>query len=233
MKPIELKQSPVVPAGFAVAALALGTALGFVLPSVASWLVDLLTDAPIPVPGVLGVIADLPLAWSVPIGVLLGIVGAAFLVLTIVHEALSVTVTDDHLEYRQEGREGWIERAEAASIHMDGSYVVVLDTDTRIRVRLKAEGIDTSALAESLRVRGYSWHESDPHEKDYQRWLDGRPGFSASEHRLIDRWRQVRGKFAERMAAEVALREANLVVRFRDGRVQVRRGSESPNGTNS
>ncbi|HLR28852.1 MAG TPA: hypothetical protein VK086_09170 [Ruania sp.] len=231
MEPIRIGQSPLVPAAFAAAALAAGTALGFVSPAGATWLTQVLTSTPIPVPGVLGVIADLPPAWSVPAGVLLGVAAAVFLALTIVHEALSLTVAEDHLEYRQEGREGWIERAEVASLHMDGDHVVVLDPHTRIRARLNTEGINPATLARQLRERGYPWRESDPYEEDYQRWVDGRPGFTAAEHRLIDRWREVRGKCEQRRAAEEALREANLVVRYRDHRVQVRRGRESAHGT--
>lgn len=222
-QPSVLRQSRLVPAVFGLAALALGTGIGFAAPTVATWLVDLLHRSPIPAPRLLEILAGLPLTWSVPAGVLLGLVGAAFLISAMVHEGLELTVADDHLEYRQEGREGWLERTEAAHIYIDGTDVVVLDDQTRLLVRLNAEALPARRLAQTLRQHGYPWCEQDPFEADYQRWLAGRPGFTSAEHRLIGRWQEVRRKAPERMSAEAELREVGLVVRYRDDRVQVRR----------
>lgn len=221
-----LRQSRLVPAAFGLGALALGTGIGFAAPTVATWLVDLLHRSPLPVPQLLEVLAGLPLTWSVPAGVLLGLVGAAFLISAIVHEGLELTVADDHLEYRQEGREGWLERAEVKHIYTDGTDAVVLDEQSSVLVRLNAEALPARRLAQTLHQHGYPWAEQDPFEADYQRWLAGRPGFTSAEHRLIDRWQEVRRKTPERMSAEAELREAGLVVRYRDDRVQVRRTGE-------
>ncbi len=226
-----LRQARAVPAGFGVAVLVPGIGLGLGGPALAGWLVDLLDRSPLPSPGLLQVIAGLPWSWSIPIGVLLGVVGGVLLAMTIVHEALQLTVAPDHLEYRQEGREGWIERADVASVYGDGSDVVVLDAGGRALVRLNAEALDRSRLVQTLREYDYPWQEEDPFEADYHRWMDGRPGFTAAEHRLIGRWQEVRRKGKERAEAESALREADLVVRYREGRVQVRRAGEPGHGT--
>lgn len=231
MDTTDLRPSPVAAAGLAVAALALGTGIGFAAPAVATWLTGLLHRTPLPAPGLLELVADLPWTWSVPAGVVLGVVVAAFLALTIVHEGLRLTVAPDHLEYRQEGREGWIERSDVASIYADGTYAVVLDEKSRLLTRLDADGLNSTTLAQTLREYGYPWREADPFETDYQRWMDGRPGFTAAEHRLIHRWQEVRRKQPERIDADAALREENLVVRYRDGRVEVRRARESNHGT--
>ncbi|HIZ34520.1 MAG TPA: hypothetical protein H9815_01990 [Candidatus Ruania gallistercoris] len=226
----ELRPSHLVPALFASGAAVLGTGIGFAAPSVAGWLAAVLDASPIPVPQLLEVLAVLPLTWSVPAGVLLGLVGAGFLAFAIVHEGLKLTVDEDHLEHRQEDREGWIEREQVASIYPDGGDVVVLDRRTRLLVRLDADGLRRTELVRALREHGYPWQEEDPFEADYQRWMDGRPGFTAAEHRLIGTWREVRTKKAERVKAEAALREAGLVVRERDDRVQVRRAEGARDG---
>ncbi|UFU03594.1 hypothetical protein LQF12_03005 [Ruania suaedae] len=233
MEITHLHQSRAVPLGFGLAVLAPGVGLGFGGPALAAWLVGLIERSPLPVPGLLEVIAGLPWAWSIPIGVLLGVVGGVLLAMTIVHEALSLTVATDHLEYRQEGREGWIERAEVASIHPDGRDVVVLDERGRVRARLNAEALESASLARTLREFDYPWRQEDPFEGDYQRWMDGRPGFSAAEHALIGRWQEARRKPRERTEAEAALREADLAVRYRDGRVQVRRVGGAGRGADS
>ena len=221
-----LRQSRLVPAAFGLGALAVGTGIGFAAPTVATWLVDLLHHSPLPVPQLLEVLAGLPLTWSVPAGVLLGLVGAAFLTSAIVHEGLELTVADDHLEYRQEGREGWLDRAEVRHIYADGTDAVVLDDQSRVLVRLNAEALPAGKLAHTLHQHGFPWCEQDPFEADYQRWLAGRPGFSSPEHRLIGQWQEVRRKTPERMSAEAELREVGVVVRYRNGRVQVRRTGE-------
>ncbi|MGO2112310.1 MAG: YqeB family protein, partial [Pseudoclavibacter sp.] len=180
--------------------------------------------------GVLEVVADLPWAWSIPIGAFLGVVGGVVLAMSIASEALQMTVATDHLEYRQENREGWIERVDVATMYPDGRDIVVLDSSGRALVRLNVESLDRSRLVRTLREYDYPWRDEDPFEAGYQRWMDGRPGFTTAEHRLIDRWQEVRRKGKARAEAEVALREADLVVRDRDGRVQVRRAGDSGYG---
>src|SRR5699024_3609088 len=146
--------------------------------------------------------------WSVPIGIGLGVFAAAVMARSILHEGLKLTVAVDHVEYRQEDREGWSDRTEAARVHLDGSYVVMLTPQELVRARLNADGFDLTRLAQAFRAHGYPWEEHDPFDGGYERWMDGRPGFSEAEHGLLRTWHQVRRKEGERFAVERKLREA-------------------------
>lgn len=231
MNETSLRQPVAIPFGFGFAALVAGIALGFAGPAVAAWLVDMFDLSPLPTPGVLQVVAGLPWAWSIPIGALIGVAGGVLLARSIVREGLRLTVAADHIEYRQEGREGWIERTDVATVYPDGHYVVVLDPHERIRVRLNADGVNRRALASTMSEYGYPWCDQDPFDGDYALWVDGKPGFSSAEHRLIREWRGARRKNADRMEAEEALRETDLVVRYRRERVEIRRVGGSHDGT--
>jgi hypothetical protein len=72
-------------AALAVAVAALGVGLGFAAPPLARWLQDLLEQTPLPVHGVVGVLADLTWAWSVPILAGLGVVGGILLAMIAAH----------------------------------------------------------------------------------------------------------------------------------------------------
>ncbi|UFU07252.1 YqeB family protein [Ruania halotolerans] len=233
MDATQLRQPRIIPIGFGIAVLVPGVGLGFGGPALAAWLVDLLDRSPLPSPGVLQVIAGLPWSWSIPIGVALGAIGAAFLASTIVHESLRLSVASDRLEYRQEDQDGWIDRTDVATVYPEGSNVVVLDASGRMRARLNADGLNREAVQSALREHGYPWRDQDPFEADYQRWADGKPGFTTAEHRLIRQWREKRRKNTDRMEAEEALRESNLVVRWCQDSVEVRRAGESDHGTDS
>ncbi|MGO1850280.1 YqeB family protein [Microbacterium sp. JB110] len=231
MNETSLRQPVAIPLGFGLAVLISAVGLGLGGPVLAAWLVDMFDLSPLPTPGVLQVVAGLPWAWSIPIGALLGVVGGVLLALNIESEGLRLTVATDHIEYRQEDREGWIERTDVATMYPDGHYVVVLDPRERIRVRLNADGVSRSALASTMREHGYPWLDQDPFEGDYARWVDGKPGFTSGEHRLIREWRRKRRKNTGRMEAEEALREAGLVVRCRGERVEARRAGGVSDGT--
>ncbi len=223
MDSTQVRQPAAVPILFGAGAIVLGAVLGLIAAPVAGWLVDLLERTPIPVHGLLEVVAGLPLAWSLPAGVVLGVVAGAGLARAIVHEGLTLTVDADGIEHEQKGRDGWLDHADVASVHREGRYAVVLDHQGGVLARLDADGIGTDRLRAALTQHGYRYLEADPFEADYRRWQDGRPGLSSTEHRLVRRWRAAKKGTAERTEAEVDLREARLAVRERDGRIQVRR----------
>src|SRR5690606_8752889 len=97
-----------VPAGLAIAVVSVGVLIGFIAPPAARWLDDALERSPLPSPGIAGIIGNLPLTWSLPIFGVLGLAAGAALAFITVRESLALTVADDHAEYLQEGRKGWI-----------------------------------------------------------------------------------------------------------------------------
>ena len=231
MEPTRIRQHAAIPVVFGAGGVALGAVVGLVAAPVATWLVALLERTPIPVPQLLEVIAGLPLTWSLPVGLTLGVVAGLGLAGAIVHEGLKLTVDAGGLEYQQKDRDGWLDRADVASVHRDGSDAVVLDRDGGVLARLDADNISTERLRAALEQHGYRYLETDPFEADYRRWQDGRPELSSDEHRLVRRWRAADKDAESRAEAEVDLRRAGLAVRERDGRIQVRRTAGSKHGT--
>lgn len=230
MESTEVRPTPAIPVIFGAGALALGAVLGLTAGPTATWLIALLERSPIPPPRVLEVLADLPLAWSLPIGLVLGAVGAVALAGAVVHESLTLTVSAAGLEYRQKDRDGWLDHHRVASLHRDGRYAVVLDPQGRVLARLDADALNEQRLQAALEAHGYRWLPADPFEADYRRWQDGRPEFTDEEHRLVRRWQEA-GDGEARVEADRDLRERCLAVRKRGGRIDLRRTAGSEHGT--
>lgn len=223
MAPTELHQSRAVPVVLGTVVLALGVVLGFALPPLARWLQGVLESTPLPVHGAIGLVADLPLAWSLPILSLAGLVGGVLLALSAEHEALRLTVFDDHVEHRTDAREGWIERTEVETVHRDGKDLVFLGTGGRPRERMAADSLNASRLAAALRDHGWPWRDDDPYDGEFASWVDGRPGFDDAEQDLLRQRLAERKDTAAVVRLDSMLAARGLAVRERDGRLQVRR----------
>ncbi|MEE6282489.1 YqeB family protein [Georgenia sunbinii] len=229
--PTQVKQSPAVPAVLGIITAVVGAALGFALPPLARGLIALIERSPFPVPGIIDLVADLPLVWSVGVLAVLGVIAGAFVAHGAATEALLLRVADDHLEFRQEDREGWIERQDVAAVFRHGRHLVLLDRTDRVKARLDADALRPAAVQQALQTHGYPWHEQDPHEAAYLDWLDGRPGFTDEEHALLRRRHRERKDRAAREQIDVDLSARGLVARERAGKLQVRRaGSRGSDG---
>src|SRR5690625_1110598 len=121
MEPTRIRQPAAIPVVFGAGGVALGAVVGLVAAPVATWLVALLQRTPVPIPQLFEVIAGLPLTWSLPVGLTLGVVAGLGLAGAIVHEGLKLTVDAGGLEYQQKDRDGWLDHADVASVHRDGS----------------------------------------------------------------------------------------------------------------
>lgn len=223
MTSIELKQSPAVPVVLGVIITLLGLGLGFAAPPLAGVLVSVIERTPFPVPGVIDLVSDLSPAWSVPILGALGAVAGLVVAHSAATEALRLTVAPDHLEYRQNDREGWIERADVAAAYRDRRYLVLLGHEDRVRSRLEADALNEERLKDTLLAFEYPWMDQDPHEESYVPWVDGRPDFSATEHSLLRQWKPKNTE--DRIRFEQELGQHHLVARERGGKLQVRRGA--------
>ena len=197
--------------------------LGVVLPPLARWLQGILERSPLPSLGPVELLAGLPFAWSVPILAGLGVVGGVLLALSTIGESLRLTVADDHLEHRTAAREGWVERADVADVFRDGRYVVLLGPAGAPRERLDADTLRRDELRAAFQAHGWPWRDADPYEHAYERWLDGRPGFSAAEQALLRRRLAERKDPAVVAEVDAALAGHGLAARVREDRLQVRR----------
>jgi hypothetical protein len=223
MTTTEVRQAPALPVLFGLGVLAIGLLLGWFAAPLAGGLAGLIEASPLPVPGLLQLVETLPLAWTLGILGGLGLLGGGFIAFMIVGEAPALTVADDHLEHRQEEREVWIERSDVAAVFPDGDELMLLRPDGGLRARLDVDTLSRAKVQAALEQHRWPWRDADPHEERFERWLDGRPGFTAAEHEALRRRLEERKDAAASRKADDDLATLGLVARVRDDRIQVRR----------
>ncbi|MFC8799737.1 hypothetical protein ACFT2C_18535 [Promicromonospora sp. NPDC057138] len=230
MTTTEVRQPPALAALLGLGVLALGLALGWFAPALARGLVDLIEATPLPAPGPVRTIGTLTLPWSLAILGGLGLVCGAFFALMTVAEAPRLTVSDDHLEHRQEEREVWIERSDVGAAFREKNDLVLLRPDGGLRARLDVDTLSGATVRGALDQHRWPWRDTDPYEQRFERWVDGRPGFTAAEHEALRRRLEERADEAARRQADEDLAALGLVARVRDDRIQVRRATSADEG---
>ncbi|WP_036964468.1 YqeB family protein [Promicromonospora kroppenstedtii] len=223
MTTTEVRQPPALPVVLGLGVLALGLVLGWFAAPLAGGLAGLIDATPLPVPRLVTLIESLTLPWTLGILGGLGLLGGGFIAFVTVGEAPVLTVADDHLEHRQEEREVWIERADVGAAFPDRTDLVLLRPDGALRARLDTDTLSAARVRDALNGHGWPWRDADPHEQDYERWVDGRPGFTAAEHEALRRRLEKRKDAGARRQADEDLAALGLVARVRDDRIQVRR----------
>ncbi|MEU4365647.1 hypothetical protein [Promicromonospora sp. NPDC023987] len=227
MTTTEVRQPPALPVLLGLGTLALGIVLGWFAPALARGLADLIEATPLPSPGLIRLIETLPLEWSLGILGGLGLVGGGFVAFMTVGEAPRLTVADDHLEHAQEEREVWIERSDVGAAFRDKNDLVLLRPDGGLRARLDADTLPEAKVRGALEQHRWPWRDTDPYEQQFERWVDGRPGFAADEHEALRRRLEERKDAAARRKADEDLAALGLVARVRDDRIQVRRAASA------
>lgn len=151
-----------------IPALALLVGLG--LPVVARWLLDLSPGLPFrPVFRFAGAV-DRPWEIAVNLVIWLGLgLGAAR---SAASEAAVITV--DGAEVRLGGGERGVPRAEVAAVFLDGRKLVVLDHESRQRVR-ETVPVSAGEAARAFREHGYPWRDADPYADRFRTWVPGAP----------------------------------------------------------
>jgi hypothetical protein len=230
MTTTEVRQPAALPILVGLGTLALGVVLGWFAPGLARGLVDLIETTPLPAPGVVRLIGTLPPQWSLGILGGLGLVGGAFLALATAWEAPRLTVADDHLEHAQDDRELWIERSDVGTVFRDEDDLVLLRPDGGLRARLDVDTLSRAKIRGALDQHRWPRQDADPYEQRFERWVDGRPGFTAAEHDALRRRLEDRKDAAARRQADEDLTALGLVARVRDDRIQVRRAVPAGEG---
>jgi len=230
MTTTEVRQHPALPTLLGLGVLAIGLVLGWFAPVLARGLVDLIEATPLPAPGLIRLIETLPLEWSLGILGGLGLVGGAFLAFMTLGEAPALTVADDHLEHRQEEREVWIERSDVGAAFRDTRYLMLLRPDGGFRARLDVDTLSAAKVRGVLEQHRWPWRDADPHEETFERWIDGRPGFTAAENEALRRRLEERKDATALRKADEDLAALGLVARVRDDRIQVRRTASADEG---
>lgn len=230
MTTTEVRQHPALPVLLGLGVLVIGLVLGWFASPLAGGLGGLIEATPLPVPGLLELVESMPLAWTLGILGGLGLLGGAFIAFMAVGEAPALSVADDHLEHRQEEREVWIERSDVGAAFRDTRYLVLLRPDGGLRARLDADTLSWANVQAALEQHRWPWRSADPYEERFERWLDGRPGFTAAENEALRRRLEDRKDAAGLRKADDDLAALGLVARVRDDRIQVRRVASADEG---
>ena len=199
-------------AGVVLGFAGVGLALGWFLPALTHWALDLPW---VPFRGVLRLIDSVPDPWlqlgAAGVGLLIG----AGLGITAIIESLAVTVTDQQVELRINGTSRTFTRDRIGSVFLDGKRLVLLDPATRELAREKPEA-SAAELAAGFRAHGYPWTDADPYRDRYQLWVPELPGLPDGANALLSaRSRALAEKRADD-AAELGREIGRLGVLVRD-----------------
>lgn len=154
-----------------VVAPLIGGALGFFLPSLASWVTRL---AWIPFQGPFELVASWSSWWAQYVLAAVGVVLGAVFVAFVLYESLRVVVAESGFRVTRDGETAEFHRSEAATVFVDGKELVVLDSSSRQVVRAPIEE-KAQAVERVFTSHGYSFADGDPYESLYQRWVSGTP----------------------------------------------------------
>ncbi|ASF06474.1 hypothetical protein NBRGN_063_00050 [Nocardia brasiliensis NBRC 14402] len=157
---------------FSIGGLLLGVGLGFVVRPFGHWVIDTF-DA---TPGPLRIAMTVPPVWLIPVTSVVGVVAGIVLFEVARHEALTLTVTDDHVELSQNGRARHVPRKSVAAVFREGADLVLTDRSQRPLARFGAKDLSRNDIEQAFRDHGYPWlDQDDPFGADFLRWVDGRP----------------------------------------------------------
>lgn len=212
-----------IPALVIAVPVAIGAVLGFAGGPLLRGLANVLDSTPVEAPGWLQLLGDLPQGWSLAVMLGLGVIVGVVLTVFTFREALSLRVFDDHIESAVVGREGWTERSTTTAVFRDTATVVLLRRNAAPVLLPNAEDLREQDLKAAFERHAWPWHDADPHADEYERWVDGRPDFTADEHTLLRRRLEAGKNDTARIEADDALFDAGLVARADKKQLHVRR----------
>jgi hypothetical protein len=159
----------------------LGGVLGFFLPPLAGWLVDLRW---VPMRGPLELIDSWDGPWAAAglglAGLVLGLVLAFLAMIT----CLKVTVTGEWLRIDKDDKQRTITRDEVDAVFADGKKLVILDRESRQLLRETSEA-SADEMARAFTAHGYPWLKRDPYEELYRRWVPDTPDLPGAVNALL------------------------------------------------
>lgn len=172
-------------------------------------------------------IAELAEVVGVKVTVALVVIGAlagAFLALLSYDDMVTVTVDDASLELRRGEVSTKLEAANITGVFVDGKEVVVGGASG---AELMREQTDHSAarIRAAVEAHGYPWLDTDPHDHEFERWVDGVPAMGEHANAVL-RARESALEAGEAADARELRAEAarlGIVVRDRGGRQYWRR----------
>jgi hypothetical protein len=161
---------------------AVGGVVGYLLPVIARWLLELPW---VPFAGPLRLVEHLGDGWGrvgaaaggVLLGAALGFLG--------MHEALRVTVSYNGLTVVSGDTRRTVARADVDAVFVEGRQLVVLDRDSRQVVRDKLENANHPRVERAFRAHGYPWVNGDPYAGLFRRWVPDVPELPAAVNAVL------------------------------------------------
>ncbi|WP_433684352.1 YqeB family protein [Nocardia sp. CA-119907] len=132
---------------FGIGGLALGCGIGFAIPSVGQWLVDTVHE----IPGPLRIAMTVPRVWLVPATTVIGLIAKLALFDTARNECSALTVSDDHVELAQNGREQYAIRAGVAAVFREDAVLVLTDRNRLRLARFRAADLSARDIETAFR----------------------------------------------------------------------------------
>ncbi|MFG2023413.1 hypothetical protein [Streptomyces sp. NPDC048825] len=194
-----------------------GAVVGELVRLLAGWLVTLRWA---PFKGPAKLLDSVPEPWvtigAVAVGALLGLF-AAFVLL---HESLSVRVSDRRvvLTIRDESEE--FARDKIRLVFPDGKQIVLLGHHSEELAREDC-GLDKRRLADAFTEHGYTWADADPHLAEFRRWVPGTPGLPEGVNALFkarEKALKKQGDAEDARELRKELAKLGVVVRDKDKR---------------
>jgi hypothetical protein len=161
---------------------ALGVLLGFLLPPLARWVLDLGTALPMRAAFLFVGAVDAPweIAVALAVGLLVGL-GVAAVAFT---ESMKVTLTGTELRLVRDDQTRVVARDDIDAVFLDGNRLVVLDRESRQLVRA-AHQAPGAALARAFQAYGYPWKGADPYADLYRRWIPDAPDLPPATNAVL------------------------------------------------
>lgn len=210
-------QRGIVRGGFPLAGLAVGLALGALLPAFASW-------SFLPAQDVREALGGLPPLLRLGVVGVLGLAAGTAVAVLGAREELSVSVQGGELLVSGDGQDLAVPRERVGLVCSDGPDLVVVGDDGTEYVRSRSD-VPVTALRRALEPAGLRVAEDLPGTEDFVRWVDGSRGLSADEHARMRARATARSHedapATRQLRAELA--GAGVAVRDRGGRQEWRR----------
>ncbi|NYI05538.1 YqeB family protein [Allostreptomyces psammosilenae] len=160
----------------------LGAAAGWLLTRVPRWLTSLPVLPPMERIEFLARLPNGPVATAVAVA--LGLLAGGLLTLMSYDDIVTVEVAPAAVTITRSGRSSTYPRDQVHAVFLDGKHLVLLGQRTEELAREKTDH-KPARLAAAFHDHHYPWHDHDPHQHAWRRWVDGTPALDAHAHALL------------------------------------------------
>lgn len=183
-----------------------GGAIGWFLPGIAQWVVDL---PDLPGKGPFRLVASFPRGPATLVAAGVGVLAGLGLALVAAYERVTVTVARDRVTLKRGDRSTVVLRDRVWAAFADGKHLVIVDREGAEPAREKHD-LSRPALAAAFRSHGYPWLDRDPFLDRYRLWVVGVPGLPPGGEALL----AARATALEKSKNEDAARMRNELARL-------------------